>query len=177
MGIKPGETLVRFFAQVKHRNLDKYNSLPEPLRQRYTPCVHQIFGNTGKDSESRRLLRQQVAEDMYIWFVILPSYRSVREWTRINLWSVFSIINATFMKILKIANWNISRNLPEKSTRETRETFFYQHSGDWQKYYNSKTPLKELLAQASLKAKCYCLNLSRNSLGVMPQCWRNFRLK
>ncbi len=49
-----GVTFKRFLTQVKRHNLDKYNALPESLRQRYTPSVHQPFGNTGKDSESRR---------------------------------------------------------------------------------------------------------------------------
>jgi len=35
------------------------------LRNRYAPGVNQLFADTKKDSESRRLLRQQVAEDMY----------------------------------------------------------------------------------------------------------------
>jgi hypothetical protein len=38
--------------------------LDESLRQRYTPSIHQLFGDIQKDSDSRRLLRQQVAEDM-----------------------------------------------------------------------------------------------------------------
>jgi len=38
--------------------------LDEELRQRYTPSVHQLFGSRGKDEASRRLQRQQVAEDM-----------------------------------------------------------------------------------------------------------------
>ena len=40
--------------------------LDEPLRTRYAPGVNQLFGAIGKDNESRRLLRQQVAEDMYL---------------------------------------------------------------------------------------------------------------
>jgi hypothetical protein len=42
-------------------------SLPEALRQRYTPSEHQLFGDTtkAKDQEARRLLRQQVAEDLH----------------------------------------------------------------------------------------------------------------
>ena len=61
-----GVTIKRFLTQVKRHNLDQYDALPELLRQRYAPSVHQLFGNTGKDSESRRLLRQQVADDMYV---------------------------------------------------------------------------------------------------------------
>jgi hypothetical protein len=39
--------------------------LEEALRQRYAPSVHQLFADIQKDSDSRRLLRQQVAEDMH----------------------------------------------------------------------------------------------------------------
>jgi hypothetical protein len=75
-----GVTIKRFLTQVKRRNPEDYNALPEPLRQRYAPSVHQLFGNTGKDSASRRLLRQQVAEDMYYLvrhFAELPEYAGI----------------------------------------------------------------------------------------------------
>ena len=75
-----GVTIKRFLTQVKRRNPEDYNALPEPLRQRYAPSVHQLFGNTDKDKESRRLLRQQVAEDMYYLvrhFVELPDYAEI----------------------------------------------------------------------------------------------------
>ncbi len=75
-----GVTVKRFLTQVKRRNADDYNALPEPLRQRYAPSVHQLFGNTGKDSESRHLLRQQVAEDMYYLvrhFAELPEHAGI----------------------------------------------------------------------------------------------------
>ncbi|MCH8121193.1 MAG: hypothetical protein IIC00_15905, partial [Planctomycetes bacterium] len=42
-----------------------YHALDEQLRRRYAPGVNQLFADTKKDSESRRLLRRQVAEDMY----------------------------------------------------------------------------------------------------------------
>ncbi len=72
-----GVTVKRFLTQVKRRNSEDYNALPESLSKRYAPSVHQLFGNTGKDNESRRLLRQQVAEDMYFLirhFAELPGY-------------------------------------------------------------------------------------------------------
>ena len=75
-----GVTLKRFLTQVKRRNQEDYSALPEPLRQRYAPSVHQLFGNASKDSESRRLLRQQVAEDMYYLvchFAELPDYAGI----------------------------------------------------------------------------------------------------
>ena len=38
---------------------------PKPCAQRYAPSEHQLFGDVAKDRESRRLLRQQVAEDLH----------------------------------------------------------------------------------------------------------------
>jgi len=50
-----GVTIKRFLTQVKRRNQEDYSALPEPLRQRYAPSVHQLFGNASKDSESRHV--------------------------------------------------------------------------------------------------------------------------
>ena len=61
-----GVAIKRFLTQVKRHDAKAYEALDEPLRNRYAPGVHQLFGDTGKDAESRRLLRQQVAEDMYL---------------------------------------------------------------------------------------------------------------
>jgi len=61
-----GVAIKRFLTQLKRHNSKDYELLDEQLRMRYTPGVNQLFGDTGKDSESRRLLRQQVAEDMYL---------------------------------------------------------------------------------------------------------------
>jgi hypothetical protein len=61
-----GVAIKRFLTQLKRHNSKAYELLDEQLRMRYTPGVNQLFGDTGKDSESRRLLRQQVAEDMYL---------------------------------------------------------------------------------------------------------------
>jgi hypothetical protein len=57
--------LKRFLTQVKRHDPPAYASLPEALRQRYAPSEHPLFGDVAKDKESRRLLRQQVAEDLY----------------------------------------------------------------------------------------------------------------
>ena len=59
-----GVAIKRFLAKVKQYDTDSYELLEKTLRQRYAPSVHHLFGDTGKDKESRRLLRQQVAEDM-----------------------------------------------------------------------------------------------------------------
>jgi len=59
-----GVAIKRFLAKVTQYDTKGYESLEESLRQRYVPSVHHLFGDTGKDKESRRLLRQQVAEDM-----------------------------------------------------------------------------------------------------------------
>ena len=61
-----GVAIKRFLTQVIRRNKDDYNSLEESLRNRYAPGVNQLFADTKKDSQSRRLLRQQVAEDIHL---------------------------------------------------------------------------------------------------------------
>jgi len=60
-----GVAIKRFLTQVIRSDKDGYNSLEESFRNRYAPGVNQLFADTKKDSESRRLLRQQVAEDMH----------------------------------------------------------------------------------------------------------------
>ena len=60
-----GVAIRRFLTQLIRHNKDDYNSLEESFRDRYAPGVNQLFADTKKDSESRRLLRQQVAEDMH----------------------------------------------------------------------------------------------------------------
>ncbi len=61
-----GVAIKRFLTQLKRHDSKAYELLGEQLRMRYAPGVNQLFGDTGKDSESRRLLRQQVAEDMHL---------------------------------------------------------------------------------------------------------------
>lgn len=60
-----GVAIKRFLTQLKRHSKADYNALDESLCDRYTPGVNQLFADTKKDGESRRLLRQQVAEDMY----------------------------------------------------------------------------------------------------------------
>jgi hypothetical protein len=60
-----GVAIKRFLTQIKRHDEQRYDALDESLRQRYAPGVNQLFADVKKDSESRRLLRQQVAEDMY----------------------------------------------------------------------------------------------------------------
>jgi len=60
-----GVAIKRFLTQVKRHDPNDYEALDESLRQRYTPGVNQLFADVAKDMDSRRLLRQQVAEDMY----------------------------------------------------------------------------------------------------------------
>ena len=60
-----GVAIKRFLTQVKRGRPADYNALDASLRQRYAPSVCRLFADSGKDSESRRRLRQQVAEDMY----------------------------------------------------------------------------------------------------------------
>ncbi len=61
-----GVAIKRFLTQLKRHDPKAYELLDEQFLRRYAPGVNQLFGDTGKDSESRRLLRQQVAEDMYL---------------------------------------------------------------------------------------------------------------
>ena len=60
-----GVAIKRFLTQLKRHSKADYNALDESLCNRYAPGVNQLFADTSKDSESRRLLRQQVAEDMH----------------------------------------------------------------------------------------------------------------
>ena len=60
-----GVAIKRFLTQLKRHSKADYNVLDESLRNRYAPGVNRLFADTKKDSESRRLLRQQVAEDMH----------------------------------------------------------------------------------------------------------------
>ena len=60
-----GVAIKRFLTQLKRHSKADYDSLEESLRNRYAPGVNQLFADTKKDRESRRLLRQQVAEDMH----------------------------------------------------------------------------------------------------------------
>jgi len=60
-----GVALKRFLTQVRRHDPAAYAALPEALRQRYAPSAQRLFGDTARDPESQRRLRQQVAEDLY----------------------------------------------------------------------------------------------------------------
>ena len=60
-----GVALKRFLVQVKRHDRAAYDALPEDLRGCYAPSAGHLFGDTAKDAEARRQLRQKVAEDMY----------------------------------------------------------------------------------------------------------------
>jgi hypothetical protein len=81
-----GVTIKRFLTQVKRHAAASYQALPADLRQRYEPSEHRLFGDSGKDADSRARLRQQVAEDLYFLveqfadqadFQDRPSYHSL----------------------------------------------------------------------------------------------------
>jgi Transposase DDE domain len=60
-----GVTIKRFLTQLKRHDAEAYSALADDLRRRYEPSTHRLFGDTVKDQESRHLLREQVAQDMY----------------------------------------------------------------------------------------------------------------
>ena len=60
-----GVAIKRFLTQLIRHSKEDYHLLDESFRHRYAPSVHQLFADTQKDSQSRKQLRQQVAEDMY----------------------------------------------------------------------------------------------------------------
>jgi len=74
-----GVAVKRFLTQVIRHNKQDYNLLDESFRQRYAPGVNQLFADTKKDSESRRLLRQQVADDMYY---LIQRFAEMDKYTR-----------------------------------------------------------------------------------------------
>ena len=59
-----GVTIKRFLTQLKRHNREHYDSLPDALRRRYAPSPGKMFGDVAKNADSRRQLRQDVAEDM-----------------------------------------------------------------------------------------------------------------
>jgi len=87
-----GVAIKRFLTQVIRHNKADYNSLEESFRNRYAPGVNQLFADTKKDSESRRLLRRQVAEDMY--FI-------VRHFGNTTVKLLIKQLNASFMNSAK----------------------------------------------------------------------------
>ena len=62
------KALQRLLTQVRRHHRERYEALPEPLRERYAPnSPSSPFGwaRAKSTAEQRRRLRQQVAEDMY----------------------------------------------------------------------------------------------------------------
>jgi hypothetical protein len=59
-----GVMVKRFLTQVHRHDVPAYEALPEELRARYEPAANRLFGDTVNDIELRKLIRQQVAEDM-----------------------------------------------------------------------------------------------------------------
>jgi hypothetical protein len=60
-----GVALKRFLTQVQRHDPAAYAALDPALRARYAPSDRRLFADTAPDRESHRLLRQQVAEDLY----------------------------------------------------------------------------------------------------------------
>jgi hypothetical protein len=60
-----GVTIKRFLTQLRRHDAVAHDTLPEELRKRYRPSGYLLFGDTKKDDDSRRLLREQVARDMH----------------------------------------------------------------------------------------------------------------
>ena len=60
-----GVAIKRFLTQLIRHSKEDYHLLDESFRHRYAPSVYQLFADTKKDRQSRKHLRQQVAEDMH----------------------------------------------------------------------------------------------------------------
>jgi len=60
-----GVAIKRFLTQVKRHDPPAYAALDPVLRARYAPSDLRLFADPGPDHAARRLLRQQVAEDLY----------------------------------------------------------------------------------------------------------------
>ena len=60
-----GVTIKRFLVQLKRHHKGYFEALDEELRQRYSRSEAGLFGDVSKKEDARRLLKQQVAEDLY----------------------------------------------------------------------------------------------------------------
>jgi hypothetical protein len=60
-----GVAVKRFLTQLKRHDEKSYMLLERNLRDRYAPGISRLFADNRTDDQSRRLLRGQVAEDMY----------------------------------------------------------------------------------------------------------------
>lgn len=61
-----GTVVKRFLTQVRRHDTIAYEALPEELLARYAPAANRLFGDMANDIKSRKLIRQQVAEDMFM---------------------------------------------------------------------------------------------------------------
>jgi len=59
-----GVTIKRFLTQLKRHHRALYEALPDALRRRYAPSPGKLFGDVARNTDSRRKLRQEVAQDM-----------------------------------------------------------------------------------------------------------------
>jgi hypothetical protein len=59
-----GVTIKRFLTQLKRHKRKHYDALPDALRSRYAPSPGSMFADVARNAESRRKLRQDVAEDL-----------------------------------------------------------------------------------------------------------------
>jgi len=60
-----GVTIKRFLVQLKRHHKEDFEVLDEELRERYSRSEAGLFGDVSKKEDARRLLKQQVAEDLY----------------------------------------------------------------------------------------------------------------
>jgi hypothetical protein len=60
-----GVAVKRFLTQLKRHDEKSYKELGEAMLDRYAPGASGLFADTAKDENSRRILRQTIAEDMY----------------------------------------------------------------------------------------------------------------
>lgn len=60
-----GVVVKRFLVQLKRHHTGAFERLDEELRERYSRSEGGLFGDVKRDKETRQLLKQQVAEDLY----------------------------------------------------------------------------------------------------------------
>ena len=63
-----GTCIKRFLTALQRHDVLVYESLPEAIHARYAPSANRLFAEIGTDRETRRRLRQEVAEDL-LWLV------------------------------------------------------------------------------------------------------------
>jgi hypothetical protein len=76
-----GIAIKRFLTQLKRHNREGYDSLPENVRNRYRKSQGGLFGEVTSDKESRSMLRQEVAEEMYFLITTFSGVKDVENRT------------------------------------------------------------------------------------------------